>query len=604
MKSLITVSLVLMSICCAFAQLSGTKTIGGTSPDYPTIRDAFNAVSSQGVAAPGVTFTIRGGVYNEDSLVIRTATARSSAPVTVKPAASATVVINVAPQSYSNRAAILIDSTQYVTIDGSNAGTNSRNMTINALGLIGARGVRIINGSLAATVKNCIVRTGWTPATDSTIYRCIEVTVSGSGTNCHNALIENNLLKNAGAGIMANGVSNSDSLLGLVIRNNVVDSVSCRGIYTYQGIMGSKIYNNDVSVNNGQPTSAAGYNLFGIYLGGGCDNCRVYNNRLHDMDIAYSGTTANYGIAAILGTASQSHGGNVIYNNFIAMNITRSNGTGSIYPLYSEETITDSMIFNTVKLTGSSTPASSRRTNGYYEGVTKGSCVVINNILINLRSDQGSIACAIGRPAASTTSPIISDFNDLYVGPDTTSSRIGSFTNTVYFGLLSQWATGNNTDGASISEDVQFVSATDLHIKAGVTTKLKRGGTPIPGYMTDIDGQTRNANAPDIGADEFSGATAVERVEDGVPTSFALEQNYPNPFNPTTNIRFSLEATKAISLKIIDVLGREVATLVDQMLAPGTYTVRWNASSFPSGVYFYSIRAGALLETRRMILTK
>jgi hypothetical protein len=604
MKGLITLASVLMSVCCAFAQLTGTKTIGGTTPDYPTIRDAFNAVSSQGVVAPGVTFTIRSGVYNEDSLVIRTATAKSSAPITVKPATGATVAINVAPQSYFNRAAILIDSTQYVTIDGSNAGTNSRNMTINALGVIGARGVRIINSSLYATVKNCIVRTGWTPATDSTIYRCIEVTVSGGGGNCHNALIENNLLKVAGAGIMANGVSNSDSLLGLVIRNNVVDSVSCRGIYTYQGIMGSKIYNNDVSVNSGQPTSAAGYNMFGIYLGGGCDNCRVYNNKLHDMDMAYSGTTASYGIAAILGTASQSHGANVIYNNFVAMNITRSDGTGSIYPLYSEETITDTMIFNTVKLTGRSSPASPRRTNGYYEGVQRGSCVLMNNILINVRSDQGSIACAIGRPAASVTSPIISDFNNLYVGPDTTSNRIGSFTNTVYFGLLSQWAAGNNTDGASISEDVQFVSATDLHVKAGVTTRLRRGGTPIPGYMTDIDGQPRNSNAPDIGADEFSGTTDVELFDGAIPGAFALEQNYPNPFNPSTTIRFSIEVTKDVSLKIVDVLGREAATLVNRTLTPGTYTVKWDAGSFPSGVYFYTVRTGSSQETRRMILTK
>ncbi len=599
MKSVITVALVLMSICCAFAQLSGTKTIGGTSPDYPTIRDAFNAVSSQGVAAPGVTFTIRSGVYNEDSLVIRTATAKSTTPITVKPAAGATVVINVAPQSYSNRAAILIDSTQYVTIDGSNAGTNSRNMTINALGVIGARGVRIINGSLNATIKNCIVRTGWTPATDSTIYRGIEVTVSGGGGNCHNALVDNNLVRNAGAGIMVNGVSNTDSLLGLIIRNNVVDSVSSRGIYTFQGIMGSKIYNNDIAVNVGQVQ--ANFNLYGIYLGGGCDFCRVYNNKLHDMDIAYTGTTANYGIAAILGTSNQNHGGNVIYNNFVAMNITKSEGTGSIYPLYSEETIPDTLIFNTVKLTGSS--ASTRRTNAYYNGVTRGASVIKNNILINLRTDANSQACAIGRSSAATIPVITSDYNDLYVGTDLTGHKIGSFTNVTYFATLADWQ-ANGYDAASVSTDVPFVSATDLHVPSSTVNPIRRAGTPIPGYSTDIDGQQRSALTPDIGADEFSGTTDVERIDNTVPKNFTVHQNYPNPFNPTTNIRFTLEATKAISLKIMDVLGREVATLIDQTLEPGTYTVKWDASSFPSGVYFYAVRAGSVFETRRMILTK
>jgi hypothetical protein len=99
-------------------------------------------------------------------------------------------------------------------------------------------------------------------------------------------------------------------------------------------------------------------------------------------------------------------------------------------------------------------------------------------------------------------------------------------------------------------------------------------------------------------------ATAIHDRDSEVPTSFSVMQNYPNPFNPSTNIRFSLEATNAVTLKIRDVLGREVATLVDQTLATGTYTVNWNATSFPSGIYFYTVRAGNSLETRRMILAK
>jgi hypothetical protein len=81
-------------------------------------------------------------------------------------------------------------------------------------------------------------------------------------------------------------------------------------------------------------------------------------------------------------------------------------------------------------------------------------------------------------------------------------------------------------------------------------------------------------------------------------------QNYPNPFNPSTTITFSLEATNNVSLKIMDILGREVATLVNQALAPGTYSVKWDASSFPSGVYFYTVRAGGQFVTQRMMLTK
>jgi hypothetical protein len=102
----------------------------------------------------------------------------------------------------------------------------------------------------------------------------------------------------------------------------------------------------------------------------------------------------------------------------------------------------------------------------------------------------------------------------------------------------------------------------------------------------------------------ISATYVVDKNAGAAPREFRLEQNYPNPFNPSTNIRFSLEATKAVSLKIMDVLGREVATLVDQTLEPGTYTVKWDATSRPSGVYFYTVRAGSSLETQRMILTK
>ncbi|MCX6145517.1 MAG: T9SS type A sorting domain-containing protein [Ignavibacteriales bacterium] len=102
----------------------------------------------------------------------------------------------------------------------------------------------------------------------------------------------------------------------------------------------------------------------------------------------------------------------------------------------------------------------------------------------------------------------------------------------------------------------------------------------------------------------ISATYVVDKNAGVTPREFRLEQNYPNPFNPSTNIRFSLEATKVVSLKVMDVLGREVATLVDQTLEPGTYTVKWDAMSYPSGVYFYTVRAGNSLETRRMILAK
>ena len=81
-------------------------------------------------------------------------------------------------------------------------------------------------------------------------------------------------------------------------------------------------------------------------------------------------------------------------------------------------------------------------------------------------------------------------------------------------------------------------------------------------------------------------------------------QNYPNPFNPTTNIRFELPNSGSVKLVVFDALGREVATLVNEKLTPGTYEVDWNGSEYPSGTYFYKLTAGDYVETKKMILVK
>jgi len=103
------------------------------------------------------------------------------------------------------------------------------------------------------------------------------------------------------------------------------------------------------------------------------------------------------------------------------------------------------------------------------------------------------------------------------------------------------------------------------------------------------------------------------------PTQFSLSQNFPNPFNPSTNFEFRLPARQTdvglagqagissfgfVSLKVFDVLGQEVATLVNEVRPAGVYTIRWDASQLPSGVYFYRLRAGNYVETKKMVLAK
>jgi endo-1,4-beta-xylanase len=89
-----------------------------------------------------------------------------------------------------------------------------------------------------------------------------------------------------------------------------------------------------------------------------------------------------------------------------------------------------------------------------------------------------------------------------------------------------------------------------------------------------------------------------------VPDHFSLSQNFPNPFNPTTSFEFRVAGSEFVSLKVLDMLGREVATLVKEYRQPGTYSVSWNASGLPSGVYFCRMQAGGFTETKKLILAK
>jgi|GEM_PF-673042 len=92
--------------------------------------------------------------------------------------------------------------------------------------------------------------------------------------------------------------------------------------------------------------------------------------------------------------------------------------------------------------------------------------------------------------------------------------------------------------------------------------------------------------------------------EKEIPREYSLQQNYPNPFNPSTVIKYQIAKGGHVMLKIYDVLGMEIETLVNEEKAAGNYSFNLNASSFPSGVYFYQIRSGSYIETKKMVLLK
>ena len=99
----------------------------------------------------------------------------------------------------------------------------------------------------------------------------------------------------------------------------------------------------------------------------------------------------------------------------------------------------------------------------------------------------------------------------------------------------------------------------------------------------------------EIGADQESLLT---------PDNFNLAQNYPNPFNPVTTIQYSIPQRSSVTLKVFDVLGNEVATLVNEYREAGRYEIEFDATGLASGIYFYKLQAGNYVETKKMILMR
>jgi hypothetical protein len=126
-------------------------------------------------------------------------------------------------------------------------------------------------------------------------------------------------------------------------------------------------------------------------------------------------------------------------------------------------------------------------------------------------------------------------------------------------------------------------------------------GQPIVGKADNDDNQVHSG----FWSQKVNIVTSVEAIEDELlPTEFRLEQNYPNPFNPATTIQFSVAEHSDVKIRVYDILGREVAGIVDQSYQPGVYKAVFEAGDLPSGLYIYRIQAGSFSDAKKLMLLK
>jgi hypothetical protein len=169
------------------------------------------------------------------------------------------------------------------------------------------------------------------------------------------------------------------------------------------------------------------------------------------------------------------------------------------------------------------------------------------------------------------------------------------------------------SDSCDVNYDIFYKRSTDGGINWETDTRLTNNPAYSSRPSVSVSGSTvhvvwydmRDGNGEIYYKQNPTGnVIGINKIGINSPDKYSLYQNYPNPFNPTTNIKYQIINKKLVTLKIYDILGKEVASLVNEKQLPGVYEVNWDASQFPSGVYFYKLTAGDFSEVKRMVLIK
>ena len=231
-------------------------------------------------------------------------------------------------------------------------------------------------------------------------------------------------------------------------------------------------------------------------------------------------------------------------------------------------------------------------TDGGYSmaGHTESFGAVSGNIYILKLDGSANIQWSktIGATATDIASSNIQTTDGGYaVAGHTNSFGVGSYD--IY--LVKLDANGNTCGNSSSPSSISGTGGTTNNPTSTVNSPTPTVITPTPSIATG-------------GTHTILCYTGIQPISNGIPDLYKLEQNYPNTFNPSTNIRFDLPKSGSVKLVVFDALGREVATLVNEKLAPGTYEVDWNGSGYASGVYFYKLMTGDYVDIKKMLLVK
>ena len=632
----------------AWAQVSVTATAGTTGPTaYTTLKGAFDAVNA-GTHQGNITVTISGNTTETATASLNASGAGSASysALTVKPGTGTTPTVT---GNLGNAAVIRLNGSNNVTIDGSNNGSSSRDLTVsntattstNVL-VVGSVGTTPINN---VTVKNNILING---SNTSTNFIIGDASVAGNPGYFSNITIQNNDIRKAYIGLymyavvsaLNNNVTVSDNSLdgsgsdalrlvgiygqgvdGLTISNNNVGNFSAtepefdRAIWLATATKNATISGNTISGLSYSGTSS--YAPIGINVSPGISNANisVTNNTVSNFTSsgtgttmgmfiysAFSGVTVNrnkvsnikntntsgYGAAGILLAPTVTTASIKVRNNFVwdiagyGFNgyASGDNGNGIVVDGGGGVDID----FNTVNLNTEQTLTGGHRSSCLLITANVGSSGTINvrdNIFANMQTIGNANSRLALSNLATTGTGVFGTINyNNYYSTSTNLSSTGtnaSITNTL---AQLQTSLGGNANSSVLQPN--FLGASDLHMDPNFTN-LNNTGTPVSGITNDIDGNTRNATTPDMGADEFSPCATITFTTPPAAATVCAE----------SDTAFSVVATNATLYQWQVNTGSGFTDITNNAIYTGATTATLHLNNVPLSYNGYTYRCKA-----------
>ena len=596
---------------------AGTRP-GGGDPDFLSLKLACDAINNAGNAITGdCTFYLTSSLTEPTNIGL--GKNPGSYTITFKPYTGITSTItftqvadnagrsgswvigtpDITVPSTSNYGLV---TTNNIVIDGSNTiGGTTRDLTIVSSSTQNANEttVQFIGDANYCTIKNCVVTANNGPS------YAVLVAVRNSTTNYvpDNITVDNcNITNTVGSASQGLAISNSGTPTayptGIVFSNNKI-TAKTRGIFLYYA-GNTDVYGNEIYVN--QTTSGSlSAGIVASLIGAGTNTTNIYKNKLLQLKTVNT-TAGSYGI---IGIYLNSIGTYNVYNNVVT-NIEWA-GTGTPDGIYygiaavtsTTSGHTSNVFYNSVNATDltNTAPAAALVYAAFYVNISGASGTRVVNAKDNIFAQkEDGFKCFSFLWSNTTLCTMTSDYNDLYRS-GTTNAIIGKWGSTECADLAA-WRTASGKDASSVSGDPQFISNNELKINTSAIQAVSNNGTPITtpiSITTDIEGDTRDAGTPDIGADEFAlntwGGNYADLVING-DCSFSSNISITGSLSYTSGT--ITDNSKTVSY------GSGTTLVYNGLSAVNTTDLLFPASSGPSNLTV-SNAAGATLHASRTI---